>query len=316
MSAREDRASLGWMPRLVAADPPLPPVFSHAQARAQGLTSDQIRHRVRSGRWERLARGYYRSVPVDAPADEFARRRRDHLDAAIAAAARHGDGVIALRSAVILLGLPLFTPVPHDVSLMVPYGHWAGHRPGIVFHHGELEPGDVVNSRVRVTTPARTWLDIARTRPLTDALTVGDAAVRARLVEPALLTERAGALKAIRGCRRAVVAASHVNGLRETPLESGSWAYFVRHGVPLPLMQVAFDDDVGRFIGRVDFYWEKGAVVGECDGRLKYASGEDLYAEKRREDALRALGLRVVRWGWQDLGNARLAAVLRRQRVL
>ena len=167
MSAREDQASLGWMPRLVAADPPLPPVFSHAQARAQWLTSDQIRHRVRSGRWERLARGYYRSVP-----------------------------------------------------------------------------GDVVNSRVRVTTPARTWLDIARTRPLTDALAVGDAAVRARLVEPAVLTERAGALKGIRGCRRAVVAASHVSGLRETPLESGSWAYFVRHGVTLPLMQVTFDDDV------------------------------------------------------------------------
>ncbi|MDP9182401.1 MAG: hypothetical protein M3P04_06445 [Actinomycetota bacterium] len=39
-------------------------------------------------------------------------------------------------------------------------------------------------------------------------------------------------------------------------------------------------------------------LVGEADGRAKYGAVEDLYAEKRREEGLRDLGLEVVRWGW------------------
>jgi hypothetical protein len=51
-------------------------------------------------------------------------------------------------------------------------------------------------------------------------------------------------------------------------------------------------------IGFADFAWP--GVVGECDGRLKYADRDVLWAEKRREDRIRALGLRVIRWGWDD----------------
>lgn len=103
----------------------------------------------------------------------------------------------------------------------------------------------------------------------------------------------------------------------------------------------------GRGI-RVDFYWERLGIVGEFDGRVKYgrasedllsarydsftgewapsearpASGgvqpvfrrgpeEALWAEKRREDRLRALGLQVVRWTWDDLTHPeRLKAIL------
>jgi very-short-patch-repair endonuclease len=287
-------------------------VFSHAQAREQGLTSDQIRHRVRSGRWERLARGYYRRAAADW-LDEFARARRDHVDRAVAAASRHRTGVVALRSAAIFHELPLFWPVPREVSLFVPYGHWAGRRSGVVFHHSDLDTRDVLVQGVQVTTVDRTWLDVARTRPLADALAVGDAAARAGLVEVETLRGRASALRESRGCRRAALAAAHVDARRETPLESGSWAYFVQHAIPLPRMQVSFADEVGDFVGRVDFYWEEAAVVGECDGLVKYDSRRALFAEKRREDALRALGLRVVRWGWRDLRDPRLAATLRRQ---
>lgn len=60
--------------------------------------------------------------------------------------------------------------------------------------------------------------------------------------------------------------------------------------------------------------------MGEFDGRLKYRAGgvrdarapeERVWAEKRREDRLRALGLRVVRWTWETaLDPARLGVVL------
>jgi len=199
------------------------------------------------------------------------------------------------------------------VSLLVPYGHWAGHRAGVVFHHGDLDDDGELVQGVRITTASRTWLDIARTRPLADSLAVGDAAARAGLVDVGTLRRRAADLRAVRGCRRAQLAAAHVDALRETPLESGSWAYFVRYGIPLPRLQVGFLDEWGEFIGRVDFVWEGAGLVGECDGLVKYDDRRALYAEKRREDRLRALGLQVVRWGWSDLRDARLAATLRRR---
>ena len=55
----------------------------------------------------------------------------------------------------------------------------------------------------------------------------------------------------------------------------------------------------------VDFYWEEGDCIGECDGDAKYSDpsmlggrtpAEVVLAEKRREDALRAQVSRFVRW--------------------
>jgi very-short-patch-repair endonuclease len=77
-------------------------------------------------------------------------------------------------------------------------------------------------------------------------------------------------------------------------------------------MQVEFRRDDGRLIGRVDFFWERDGLVGECDGRMKYADADSIYREKRREDELRSLGLGMVRWGWPDLKSSALASRLRR----
>lgn len=64
---------------------------------------------------------------------------------------------------------------------------------------------------------------------------------------------------------------------------------------------------------RVDFYWPEFDVVGECDGRVKYGNATDLWNEKRREDAIRPLVRRFVRWSWSDaLQVTPLAALLAR----
>jgi len=71
----------------------------------------------------------------------------------------------------------------------------------------------------------------------------------------------------------------------------------------------------------VDFGWPAAGVVGEFDGRVKYSRlvgpgltpGEVVFREKRREDALRAAGMAVVRWTWEELTNFDpIAARLRR----
>ncbi len=114
------------------------------------------------------------------------------------------------------------------------------------------------------------------------------------------------------GRRRVRAAIDLIDPVRESPLESSSVAYFVRYAVPLPKAQVEIYDERGLFVARVDFLWENPVtgvrVVGEADGQGKYGGSQDLYQEKRREDALRALGFVVIRWGTQDLRDAQLAA--------
>jgi len=68
-------------------------------------------------------------------------------------------------------------------------------------------------------------------------------------------------------------------------------------------------DRRGRLVGRTDFCWEAQRTLGEFDGKAKYGAlvkpgqrPEDVvYREKRREDALRDLDLKVVRWTWDEL---------------
>lgn len=161
--------------------------------------------------------------------------------------------------------------------------------------------------RLRVTSRERTWLDLARTRTLADALMAGDAALRSGMVSLDGLRTMAAECADLRGARKVHRALEHLSALRESPLESDSWAYFVEYGLPLPEMQVALFDGDGRFLGRADFWWEQARLVGECDGRSKYTDSHVLYEEKRREDAIRADGNDVIRWGAPDLHDGRLA---------
>ena len=79
----------------------------------------------------------------------------------------------------------------------------------------------------------------------------------------------------------------------------------------------------GGLVGRSDFAWEAERLVGEFDGRIKYGrllrpgqdAGDAVFAEKRREDAIRDEDWGVVRWVWSELRRPdRLAARVRRAR--
>lgn len=306
------------MPRRAGDDPAdLPLMVRRDEALAHGMTSDQVRQRVRSGRWARLASGVYLRDPVADPEDTAERRTREHAERAAAAARARPDCVIGFESAAVTHGLPLVTGVPPLVQLLVPEGDWTGIRAGIRYRACRLDPADVLAGDLRVTTPTRTWLDIARTHRLPNALSCGDGALKLDLLTVDDTSWALSQLGSIRGVRLARTALSLLDGRRESPLESWSYAAFVAWQIPLPDSQVEIFDDEG-FIGRVDFHWPQFRVVGEADGRLKYQTQDALYEEKRREDRLRAGGLHVIRWGWTDLASgqdrlrARVVAALSR----
>ena len=45
-----------------------------------------------------------------------------------------------------------------------------------------------------------------------------------------------------------------------------------------------------------DFYWPEHNLVGEVDGKSKYVDPAEIVREKRREQLLRDLWYRIVRW--------------------
>ena len=87
-------------------------------------------------------------------------------------------------------------------------------------------------------------------------------------------------------------------------------------GVPLPR---GLDPTI-RLVAVVDAWFEEAALAVEFDGRVKYTDpwrdrdpGRILWEEKRREDELRALDIRVVRMADHDVvrGWPRMEAQLR-----
>ena len=93
------------------------------------------------------------------------------------------------------------------------------------------------------------------------------------------------------GLTRAI---SLVEPARESPAESLSAGNFELAGLPRPVFQARIVTPRGTFFP--DCLWEAERLVGECDGAVKYARAEAYVEEKEREQALRDLGYRLVRW--------------------
>ena len=129
-----------------------------------------------------------------------------------------------------------------------------------------------------------------------------DHALHEKLVTAEELREAAEVVSSFRNGNRATAAFSFADGARESVGESRCAVVLGVGGLELQ-PQVVIRDSFGNVVGRVDFVVRGTNVIVEFDGRLKYDSGDPavLWAEKKREDALRRCGYVVVRITWADL---------------
>ena len=282
---------------------------------ASGLAGEDLRRAARAGSWVRVRHGAYVAASSWASADGAEQHRlRVH-----AAARRMSAPVFSHESAAAVWRLPLLGGWPSDLHLVRPATRGAPSTRGVVRHRVATLPDTRVVEGVTVTTVAQTVVDLARTGSFARGLVLADDALRRHSVDRddlAGLVTAAGRGRGVRAARRVVAEA---NPAAESPGESLSRARMIELGLPRPALQREVRDGRG-LVGRVDFLLEGLGVVGEFDGRLKYRAGavddrtapEDrVWAEKRREDRIRATGLRVVRWTWGDALDAqRLARVL------
>jgi hypothetical protein len=191
-------------------------------------------------------------------------------------------------------------------------------------HVGRLPPEDIVTvDGMRVTSPARTLIDLARIVSWETAVIAADHALHLPIFgtdasrRPLLTTEelegaldQAGHLPKVGAARRAL---RFADGRSESVGESRTRLVLRSLGLPDPELQVEVLDR-GQFVARVDFAYPELGVVIEFDGETKYgallAPGESpsdaVIREKHREDDLRRLGLVVVRLTWGELSDRRL----------
>ncbi len=294
--------------------------FASTDAVRSGYTNEEVQGEVARGRWVRLRRGVYaeRAVVEAIAGDPVARHR---LDCAAVLVRLSGRAVASHASAARLGGLVIPSSVP-DVVRLTDDTQWRRGR-GYEVARASLPPSDVrVMGAFRTTAPARTLVDCAREWSLEDAVVAMDAALHGRVMTREELANAVLAASHWVGIGDAARAANLADDRAESPLETLGRLRILGSGLPVPELQVEIRDARG-LVGRVDGWYEEAAVAVEFDGLVKYedphggrSPAQVLWEEKRREDRLRNLDIRVVWIVRADLGPAerrvgdRLASLL------
>ena len=288
-------------------------------------TQSSFYRSVRAGKFQQLCRSVY------LPTHVWTRLSRDEqYRARVHAVARvvRPGAVFSHFSAMALWRLPMVAQWPVLPELLCESSSGRS-RPAYRARLGPLPSDAVVVDGVQITSVARTVVDVARTALLGTAVAAADAALAGIspgsslvrfLVTRSDLVRELDATNAKKGRARCNTVLELADGASGSPGESVSRVAMHLQGLPMPVLQHEFRDSRGR-IGYVDFWWPEYNLIGEFDGLGKYTRDEMLagkspaeavIAEKRREDRLRALGPRVVRWGWETaISPPRLAEVLR-----
>jgi hypothetical protein len=212
-------------------------------------------------------------------------------------------------SAAALRRLPVVGSWPDTVHTVVSDRSGGRSSGRYTRHRTTHEPLVEIVDGARCTTLERTIVDVARTGWRATALAMADHALARGWTTSDALLEEDATLGPGRGSQlsRALLALAD-------PGAANGGESFVRllvhdAGFDAPRLQHRLEDGDG-LIGFADFYWPDPGLVLEFDGRRKYsadeftngAPAEDIvWREKRREDRIRSLGIRVVRATWEDL---------------
>lgn len=223
--------------------------------------------------------------------------------------------VFCRESSAALWGIPLLGT--HTlVHACTADGSGGRSRAGVRRHY--VDPASMEEHRrsgLLVTSRVRTVLDLAAFGSFEQAVVALDHVLRPDRVQrlPALskaeLEEYTTKNYTAAAARRIRTVLEFANPDSGSPGESLSRAYMHLEGFRLPRLQTEVRDLKG-LAGYLDFEWPEDRVAGEFDGLVKYQKAEYLngrsasdvvVAEKRREDRIRATGLRVIRWTWAEL---------------
>ncbi len=164
---------------------------------------------------------------------------------------------------------------------------------------------------VRITTPARSCLDVARRCGPEEGLVATDAALRAGLVTRAQLADalsRLVRIKAVPAARLVVTLADP--GAESAPESRFRYVWVVLAGLPRPLVNPVILGSGGAFLGRADLLDDAAGMVGEYDG-AQHREIDAHTADNVREEGFEGTNLLVTRATAIDLWPQRAQLVQR-----
>ncbi len=173
------------------------------------------------------------------------------------------EGVVAGQSAAALHGAK-WVDAHRPAEVL-----WTNRRPprGIRSWSDRFADDEVeLINGIRVTTPARTALDIACRYPVGKAVAAIDALARAthlKIADVELLTER---YPGRRGIRVARIAIDLVDPGAESPRETWLRLLLIRAGFPRPQTQIPVYNEFGVLIAVIDLGWEDIKVGADYEG--------------------------------------------------
>jgi hypothetical protein len=273
-----------------------------------GISAQQFRTLVDRGHLIRLRYGAYGTAEALAAGEQDDAHAHALRAGAVIARTGRTACVASHESAALVQDLRLLTSPGTAVTITrEPDGRTRGRKTADLTIRVAHLPDSDVRERygIRVTAPARTVVDLARTLPFIDAVVVADDAVHNGRASKATMR------RILSGCSGWPKAASVArvidfsDGNAESPLESAARVMFHAWGLPAPELQVTIPvADGGYFIA--DFCWPEYRTIAETDGMLKYDQPDQpdvMRKQFRRDRLLRDRGYKVVHITWDELFN-------------
>jgi hypothetical protein len=278
--------------RIAALARPQRGLLTVAQARAAGLTSAQIVHRVDRGNLLRIGGGV---LAIAGYALDWERRV---LAAQLGAGPR---SVVSHWAAAHLLGFDGFAECTPEVT--VPRGCRPRARAGVIVHTAlRLERLDLIAlPPFRVTSGALTIIHLAATASERELQAAIGSAVRDGWTSERFLRDRFAGLRGPGRHGAALLAAVLDGPFAESELERRFLRLVARAGLPPPSTQRTFR---GERTIRVDAVWEAYRVVAEVMGHRFHCTALDLQRDAQRRNELQTRGLEVLEFTSRDIVRA------------
>jgi hypothetical protein len=266
--------------------------------KALALNTESTRRLLRSGALVSAGRAAF----IDGERERAADANGRHVLRAIAIARTWPrDVLVSHTSAALMHELPL-TKRPERVHGCRRLTGQHRRREHFTIHTGYPDATHTTMYGVDVIEPRFVIMGVAQLHGLDEAVVVGDAALRRKLVTRSSLLEAADRQQHHPVHATFVRAVDLMDARAESAGESRCRLVLDGLGyVAIP--QVVVRDAFGAVLGRVDFLIEGTRVIIEFDGMVKYTSPETLVNEKRRELQLQRAGYLVVRLVWADLAQ-------------
>lgn len=278
-------------------------VLSRQELRAAGVSEAGLSRAVAAGRVVRVRRRVYALAPLPSSPRFMVTDRgvdADVVPAVRAALLELGPSAAAAgRTAAVLRGWGLLQEPRRTTEVVVPHGHdrtplGVRVRQARGLHLEALVPLRGL-APLQVTTAVQTVVDCALALPLLDATVVADSALRAGDVT---VDDLQDAVARLPGRRAAVRARRVVEGCDPdcgSVLESAQRVRMVLAGLGGFATQVVLRPFP---VLRVDFCFADARLVVEVDGARWHPEPQ---RDRRRDNALAALGWRVLRFTWHEV---------------